>query len=204
MSNEQDINQRLLQQSSTFNSQVIDDIQSKAELGRYRMRGYGTLRQRTWATFDDLTFIPSTLTRIPLEGYRERCKTKTILGSRYAKKPIELEIPIMITGMSWGALSFNAKVALAKGAAKVGSSNTTGDGGMLPAERENSKVLIYEVLPSRYGINVHDLLSADGIELTIGQGAKPGTGGLLLGSKVRESIAGQRDLPIGVDQRSPA
>ena len=167
MSNEQDINQRLLQQSSTFNSQVIDDIQSKAELGRYRMRGYGTLRQRTWATFDDLTFIPSTLTRIPLEGYRERCKTKTILGSRYAKKPIELEIPIMITGMSWGALSFNAKVALAKGAAKVGSSNTTGDGGMLPAERENSKVLIYEVLPSRYGINVHDLLSADGIELTI-------------------------------------
>ena len=204
MSNEQDINQRLLQQSSTFNSQVIDDIQTKAELGRYRMRGYGTLRQRTWATFDDLTFIPSTLTRIPLEGYRERCKTKTILGSRYAKKPIELEIPIMITGMSWGALSFNAKVALAKGAAKVGSSNTTGDGGMLPAERENSKVLIYEVLPSRYGINVHDLLSADGIELTIGQGAKPGTGGLLLGSKVRESIAGQRDLPIGVDQRSPA
>ena len=204
MFNEQDINQRLLQQSSTFNSQVIDDIQSKAELGRYRMRGYGTLRQRTWATFDDLTFIPSTLTRIPLEGYRERCKTKTILGSRYAKKPIELEIPIMITGMSWGALSLNAKVALAKGAAKVGSSNTTGDGGMLPAERENSRVLIYEVLPSRYGINVHDLLSADGIELTIGQGAKPGTGGLLLGSKVRESIAGQRDLPIGVDQRSPA
>ena len=88
----------------------------------------------------------------------------------------------MITGMSWGALSFNAKVALAKGATQVGSSNTTGDDGMLPAEREHSRILIYEVLPSRYGINVHDLLSADGIELTIGQGAKPGTGGLLLGS----------------------
>ena len=110
----------------------------------------------------------------------------------------------MITGMSWGALSFNAKVALAKGAAAAGSSNTTGDGGMLLAERENSRTLIYEVLPSRYGINVHHMRMADAIELTIGQGAKPGTGGLLLGSKVSDRIAEQRDLPIGVDQRSPA
>ena len=184
--------------------EVIDDIQAKAELGRYRMRGYGTLRERKWATFDDLTFIPCTLTRIPLEGYRERCSTKTILGSRFASKPIELDTPIMITGMSWGALSYNAKVALAKGANTVGSSNTTGDGGMLMAERENSKTLIYEVLPSRYGVDVHHLQMADGIELTIGQGAKPGTGGLLLGSKVSDNIAGQRDLPLGVDQRSPA
>jgi glutamate synthase domain-containing protein 2 len=110
----------------------------------------------------------------------------------------------MITGMSWGALSYNAKVALARGAAAVGSSNTTGDGGMLAAERENSKTLICEVLPSRYGINIHDMRKADAIELTVGQGAKPGTGGLLLGSKVSEIIARQRDLPVGVDQRSPA
>ena len=110
----------------------------------------------------------------------------------------------MIAGMSWGALSYNAKVALAKGANIVGSSNTTGDGGMLMAEREHSRTLIYEVLPSRYGIDVHHLRVADGIELTIGQGAKPGTGGLLLGSKVLDTIAEQRDLPIGVDQRSPA
>jgi len=74
---------------------------------------------------------------------------------------------------------------------------------MLPAERENSRVLIYEVLPSRYGINVHHLRQADAIELTIGQGAKPGTGGLLLGSKVSDEIARMRDLPSGVDQRSP-
>jgi glutamate synthase domain-containing protein 2 len=195
---------RIIQQSGTYNARVMEDIQSKAELGRYRMRGFGILRERTWATFDDLTFIPSTLTRIPLEGYRERCETKTVLGTRFAAKPIELDVPIMITGMSWGALSYNAKVALAKGAAQVGSSNTTGDGGMLQAEREHSNVLIYEVLPSRYGMNVHDLLSADGIELTIGQGAKPGTGGLLLGSKVMGEVAAQRDLPVGVDQRSPA
>src|SRR2546422_1096606 len=75
---------------------------------------------------------------------------------------------------------------------------------MLMAERENSKTLVYEVLPSRYGINVHHLRMADGIELTVGQGAKPGTGGLLLGSKVSATIAQQRDLPVGVDQRSPA
>jgi glutamate synthase domain-containing protein 2 len=134
----------------------------------------------------------------------KKCSTRTVLGTRYAAKPVELEIPIMITGMSWGALSYNAKVALAKGAASVGSSNTTGDGGMLPAERKHSRTLIYEVLPSRYGINVHDMRTADAVELTIGQGAKPGTGGLLLGSKVSETIARQRDLPIGVDQRSPA
>jgi glutamate synthase domain-containing protein 2 len=75
---------------------------------------------------------------------------------------------------------------------------------MLPAERENSRTLIYEVLPSRYGINVHHLRQADAVELTIGQGAKPGTGGLLLGSKVSDEIARMRDLPPGVDQRSPA
>src|SRR5713101_4843951 len=140
---------RTLRPSGTFQPEVIEDIQAKAESGLYRMRGYGMLRPRTWATFDDLTFLPCSLTRIPLEGYREKCVTKTVLGKRFAKRPIELDIPVMITGMSWGALSHNAKVALAKGAAAVGSSNTTGDGGMLKAERENSKTLVYEVLPSR-------------------------------------------------------
>src|SRR5881296_510548 len=193
-----------LQPSALFSLSVIEDIQAKAQTGLYRIRCYGTLRQRRWATFDDLTFLPCSLTRIPLEGYREKCSARTVLGTRFAAKPIELDIPVMITGMSWGALSLNAKAALAKGAARVGSSNTTGDGGMLPAEREHSRTLIYEVLPSRYGINIHDMLQADAIELTIGQGAKPGTGGLLLGSKVSDEIARQRDLPVGVDQRSPA
>ncbi|MBY0524451.1 MAG: FMN-binding glutamate synthase family protein [Gemmataceae bacterium] len=191
------------QPSGTYTPDVIADIQTKAELGRYRIRGFGTLRPRTWATFDDLTFIPCGLTRIPLEGYRESCSTKTVLGTRYASKPIQLDIPVMITGMSYGALSHNAKVALSRGARMAGGSSTTGDGGMLPAERENARVLIYEVLPSRYGINIHHLRQADAIELTIGQGAKPGTGGLLLGSKVSPEIAKMRDLPPGVDQRSP-
>ncbi len=192
------------QPSGIFAPGVIEEIQRKAATGLYQIRGYGTLRERRWATFDDLTFLPCTLTRIPLEGYREKCNTKVRLGTRFARKPVALDIPVMITGMSWGALSYHAKVALAKGAATVGSSNTTGDGGMLMAEREHSRSLIYEVLPSRYGINVHHMRMADAIELTIGQGAKLGTGGLLLGSKVSDRIAEQRDLPIGVDQRSPA
>src|SRR5215467_1114830 len=167
-----------LQTSGIFAPGIIDDIQAKAASGLYAMRGFGTLRKRCWPTFDDLTFLPCSLTRIPLEGYREKCSTKTVLGTRFAKKPIELDIPVMITGMSWGALSYNAKVSLAEGARRVGSSTTTGDGGMLAAEREHARTLIYEVLPSRYGLDVHHLRAADAIKLTIGQGAKPGTGGL--------------------------
>jgi glutamate synthase domain-containing protein 2 len=192
-----------MERSGTFTPGVIEDIQIKAELARYRIRGFGILRPRTWATFDDLTFVPCTLTRIPLEGYREKCQTKTVLGSRFASRPIELDIPLMVTGMSYGALSRNAKAALSRGARMAGTSTTTGDGGMLDVERTESRVMIYEVLPSRYGIDVRHLRQADAIELTIGQGAKPGTGGLLLGSKVSDEIAAIRDLPPGVDQRSP-
>ncbi|HEV2381506.1 MAG TPA: FMN-binding glutamate synthase family protein [Terriglobia bacterium] len=193
----------VIRTSRVWSPETVEDIQAKAELGRYRIQGFSTLRHKPLPSFDDLTFIPCSLTRIPLEGYREKCSTRTVLGTRFAKKPVELEIPVMITGMSFGALSYNAKVALAQGASRAGTSTTTGDGGMLPAEREHSKTLIYEVLPTRYGINVHHMKVADAIELTIGQGAKPGTGGLLLGSKVSKQIADMRDLPEGVDQRSP-
>ena len=192
-----------VERSGTFSAGVIEDIQIKAELARYRIRGFGILRPRTWSTFDDLTFVPATLTRIPLEGYREKCSTKTVLGTRFAKKPIELEIPLMVTGMSFGALSRNARTALARGARIAGTSTTTGDGGMLDVERSESRVVVCEVLPSRYGVNIQHLRQADALELTIGQGAKPGTGGLLLGSKVSPEIARLRDLPPGVDQRSP-
>src|SRR5438034_11557045 len=117
----------VLQRSGTFSPEVMDDIHAKAELGRYRIRGFGTLRERRWATFDDLTFLPCSLTRIPLEGYREKCSTKTVLGTRFAKTPIELDIPVMITGMSWRALSYNAAVALARGAPTLARSSAPGD-----------------------------------------------------------------------------
>ena len=187
--------------SGTFTPAVIEDIQIKAELARYRIRGFGSLRPRTWATFDDLTFIPGTLTRIPLEGYREACSTRTVLGTRFAAQPLELEIPLMVTGMSFGALSRNAKAGAGAGAGMAGTSTTTGDGGMLDVERTESRVLVYEVLPSRYGIDVRHLRQADAIELTIGQGAKPGTGGLLLGL---EGLGRDRPAPRPAARRRSA
>ncbi len=187
--------------SATFSPEVIEDIQIKAELGHYRMRGWGTLKRVP--NFDDLTFVPSSLSRVPLEGYREKCSTRTVLGGRHGARPVVLETPITITGMSYGALSRNAKVALAMAATRVGISTTTGDGGMLEAERAASRLLVYQILPSRYGFNIHHMRQADAIEICIGQGAKPGTGGVLLGEKVSAEIAGIRDLPVGVDQRSP-
>ncbi|MBD2771281.1 FMN-binding glutamate synthase family protein [Iningainema tapete] len=192
---------RILSNSSTFTPEVIHAIQERAELGRYAIRGFGAFRHVP--RFDDLVFLTASLTRLPLEGYREKCDTKTVLGKRYAKRPMELEIPITIAGMSFGALSRNAKVALGQAATSMGTSTTTGDGGMLPEEREASKMLVYQCLPSRYGFNPKDLKKADAIEIVVGQGAKPGGGGLLLGQKVNSTVAGMRTLPEGVDQRSP-
>ena len=191
----------LIRESFFYAPEIIEDIQAKAELGRYRLRGYGTLRKLP--SFDDLTFITSGLSRVPLEGYRESCSTKTTIGARNASEPLELETPIYITGMSYGALSKTAKVALGKAASSIGTMTVTGDGGMLLEEREASNLLMYQVLPSRYGFNPDHLKQADALEIVIGQGAKPGTGGLLMGLKVSKTIADQRELPVGIDQRSP-
>lgn len=192
---------RLLRPAGVWRPEIIEDIQTKAQLGRYRIQGFSTYRRLPG--FDDLVFVPCELSRVPLEGYRERCETRTVLGTRFAKKPIILDRPITIAGMSYGALSRNAKVALGRAATKAGVSTTTGDGGMLEDERAASRILVYQVLPSRYGFNPDHLEAADAVEVVIGQGAKPGTGGVLLGSKVSEVIAEQRTLPVGVDQRSP-
>jgi len=106
------------------------------------------------------------------------------------------------TGLSFGALSAPAKEALGRGASEVGTSTTTGDGGMTAEEREHSETLVYQLLPSRYGMNPDDLRKADAIEVVVGQGAKPGGGGMLLGHKISDRVAAMRDLPRGIDQRS--
>ncbi|HTX00539.1 MAG TPA: FMN-binding glutamate synthase family protein [Acidimicrobiales bacterium] len=186
--------------SYTFPPEVIGQIQQMAELGRYEIRGWGA--QRRLPSFDDLVFLTASLTRYPLEGYRERCDTATVLGTRFASRPLELDIPITIAGMSFGALSAHAKQALGRAATAVGTSTTTGDGGMTPEERKASRLLVYQCLPSRYGFNLDDLRAADAIEVVIGQGAKPGGGGMLLGQKVSERVAAMRTLPPGIDQRS--
>jgi methylamine---glutamate N-methyltransferase subunit C len=187
-------------ESATFDRNVIHEIQRAAREGIYDIRGWGA--KRALPHFDDLLFLGASMSRYPLEGYRERCDTDVVVGTRFAKRPIELKIPITIAGMSFGALSAQAKEALGRGATAMGTSTTTGDGGMTPEEREHSETLVYQLLPSRYGMNPDDLRRADAIEVVVGQGAKPGGGGMLLGHKISDRVAEMRDLPKGIDQRS--
>ncbi len=194
------VDPRNLRESATFTPTVIAEIQRAAREGLYEIRGFGG--KRYLPTFDDLVFLGASVSRYPLEGYRESCDTNVVLGTRYAKKPIELKIPVTIAGMSFGALGANAKTALGRAATAMGTSTTTGDGGMTSEEREASELLVYQVLPSRYGLNPDDLRRADAIEVVVGQGAKPGGGGMLLGLKITERVAGMRTLPKGIDQRS--
>ncbi len=187
-------------QSWTFSNDVNAEIRRAAATGIYDIRGGGS--KRKLPHFDDLLFLGASISRYPLEGYREKCATDVWLGTRHAKKPIHLEIPVTIAGMSFGALSGPAKEALGRGATLAGTSTTTGDGGMTEEERGHSKTLIYQYLPSRYGMNPDDLRRADAIEIVVGQGAKPGGGGMLLGQKISDRVAQMRNLPKGIDQRS--
>ncbi|RNF34710.1 FMN-binding glutamate synthase family protein [Paracoccus methylarcula] len=192
--------QTLPRQNWTFSNEINSEIRRAAATGIYDIRGGGA--KRRVPHFDDLLFLGASISRYPLEGYREKCDTSVVLGTRFAKKPIELKIPITIAGMSFGALSANAKEALGRGATMAGTSTTTGDGGMTDEERGHSEKLVYQYLPSRYGMNPDDLRRADAIEVVVGQGAKPGGGGMLLGQKITERVAGMRNLPVGIDQRS--
>jgi methylamine---glutamate N-methyltransferase subunit C len=187
-------------QSWTFSNDVNAEIRRAAATGIYDIRGGGS--KRRLPHFDDLLFLGASISRYPLEGYREKCATDVWLGTRHAKNPIHLEIPVTIAGMSFGALSGPAKEALGRGATLAGTSTTTGDGGMTEEERGHSKTLVYQYLPSRYGMNPDDLRRADAIEIVVGQGAKPGGGGMLLGQKISDRVAMMRNLPKGIDQRS--
>ncbi len=186
--------------SVIFSDDVNAEIRRAATTGIYSIRGGGT--KRALPHFDDLVFPGASMSRYPLEGYRERCDTEVILGTRFAKNPIKIDIPITIAGMSFGALSGPAKEALGRGATIAGTSTTTGDGGMTDEERNHSKYLVYQYLPSRYGMNPSDLRRCDAIEIVVGQGAKPGGGGMLLGQKISNRVAQMRCLPEGIDQRS--
>ena len=186
--------------SATFDRYTISEIQRAAATGIYDIRGGGA--KRRVPHFDDLLFLGASVSRYPLEGYREKCGTDVVLGSRFAKKPIHLKTPVTIAGMSFGALSSTAKEALGRGASAAGTSTTTGDGGMTNEERTHSSTLVYQYLPSRYGMNPDDLRRADAIEIVVGQGAKPGGGGMLLGQKISKRVAEMRTLPEGIDQRS--
>ena len=153
-------------------------------------------------SFDELIFLPAQLAKRPVDYYREKISSKTIVG-KLSQKPIELETPIIIGAMSFGALSKEAKIALAKGSAMAKTLANTGEGGMLPEEREFSKFLIVQYSTGRFGISEEILKKADAIEIKIGQGAKPGMGGLLPKEKLTEEIIKIRNVAKDKDVHSP-
>src|ERR671919_766624 len=136
--------------SATFDPHSVAEIHRAAQTGIYDIRGAGA--KRRVPHFDDLLFLGASVSRYPLEGYREKCGTDVWLGTRFAEKPIHIKIPITIAGMSFGSLSAQAKEALGRGATIMGTSTTTGDGGMTEEERHHSKILVYQVLPSLDGM----------------------------------------------------
>jgi glutamate synthase domain-containing protein 2 len=154
-------------------------------------------------SFDDLVFVPAQLAKKPVDYFKEKISSTTIIGKR-SKKPIKLETPIIIAAMSFGALSKEAKIALAKASTIARTIANTGEGGVLPEEREFAKYLIVQYSTGRFGISEDILKKADVIEIKIGQGAKPGQGGLLPKEKLTEEIAKVRNVPMGKDVHSPA
>jgi glutamate synthase domain-containing protein 2 len=187
-------------QHGIWNAETIAEIDYKAGYGKHRIRGCGATRYMP--TFDDLMILPSQLTRMAIDTYREPCETRTVLGKRSATKPLVIETPIMIAGMSYGALSKEAKIALAKATALTGTVISNGEGGLLPEERQFSYRQSVQVLPSRFGFSKRNIEVADMLEFLVGIGAKPGLSGHLMGEKITEEIAEFRQLPIGIDLHS--
>ena len=188
-----------LRESALFDRNAIHEIHRMAREGIYDIRGFGA--KRKVPHFDDLLFLGASVSRYPLEGYREKCATDVTLGTRFAKNPIQLDIPITIAGMSFGALSAPAKEALGRGASAMGTQHHHRRRRDAARGARALDKLVYQMLPSRYGMNPDDLRRADAIEVVVGQGAKPGGGGMLIGQKISDRVAEMRDLPEG---RRPA
>src|SRR5262245_4164052 len=127
-------------ESATFDRHAIAEIHRAAATGIYGIRGFGA--KRRLPHFDDLLFLGASISRYPLEGYREKCGTDVTLGTRFAKKPITLKIPITIAGMSFGSLSAPAKEALGRGASAGGTPTTPGEGGVTEGERQASSLTV--------------------------------------------------------------
>lgn len=190
-----------LDAGAIYSKQTIEDIHTKAQTGNYKIRGFG--RSKDVPKFDDIVILPAQASIAPVDKYREPCNTKVKLGTRFAKKPLEADTPVLIGGMSFGALSKEAKLGLAKGSAMVGSVANTGEGGMLPEERELSEKLVVQYSSGRFGVSAKYLNAGDAVEVKIGQGAKPGMGGHLMAEKVSPEVAKIREIPEGTDALSP-
>lgn len=153
-------------------------------------------------SWDHILLMGGQLAHPPLQDKAE-VDTTTIIGKQ-AKKPMILDHAVYVSHMSFGALSKEAKTALAIGSAAVHTAQCSGEGGILPVEMENSYRYIFEYVPNKYSVTDENLRNSDAIEIKIGQGSKPGMGGHLPGEKVTEEIAAIRNKPLGQDVISPS
>lgn len=190
-----------IQMDTTWTKSIYDEIIYKSSTGKHIVRGTGA--HKHFPDFDDLVFLNAQTSRPPIDGYREPCDTAVSLGKKDGPK-LNLGVPIVIGAMSFGSLSKEAKISIAKAASKFGIAVNTGEGGILPEERENASILIAQYASGRFGISARALQSADAIEIKIGQGAKAGQGGLLLSEKVSAEISVIRGIPLGTDAVSPS
>ena len=152
--------------------------------------------------WEDILILGAQLDPPPLLS-GEEVDAVTIIG-KHAKKPMVLENPVYISHMSFGALSREAKIALAKGSAMAKTAMCSGEGGILKEEMDAAYKYIFEYVPNLYSVTPDNLKAADAIEIKIGQGTKPGLGGHLPGDKVTDEIAAVRGKPVGMDIHSPS
>ena len=199
------------QPSATTNSEAVESkvsyIQELAKNGLSKFGHHGPMGamgvpRRELPSWDDIQFITAQLARMPLLD-DEKVETKTVIGPN-AKKPLELDIPIFVSDMSYGALSEEAKLALAKGAELAGTGICSGEGGMLPEEQEANSRYFYELASARFGFSMEKVAKCQAFHFKGGQAAKTGTGGHLPGHKVTKKIAKVRGLNVGDDAVSPA
>ena len=182
------------------NYRYMKEIHEMAVTGKSAIEAMGT--QMKMPDWDDVLVLGAQLNPMPLDEHAQ-VSLKTVIGKQ-AKKPMVLDMPVYISHMSFGALSRETKIALAKGSAAAGTAMCSGEGGILPEEKEAAYKYIFEYVPNLYSVTDENLKTSDAIEIKIGQGTKPGMGGHLPGGKVTPEIAQIRNKPLGEDVISPS
>jgi len=188
--------------SDYWNAKVQEDIFIKAQIGRYRIRGYGGARELPHLS--DLAFRKDLSSAGNDLGVLSRVAMATEIGGINGATPLKLSMPVMVAPMSYGALSASTKRAIGMASTLSGIAENTGEGGMSDAQRGAAEQLIFQMLGGRLGWNIHDMQRANGLEIYISQGAKPGLGGQLMAKKVTPELARIRGIPAGIDLRSPS
>ncbi len=188
--------------SEYWSPKVQEDVYIKSQIGRYRVRGYGGARELPHLS--DLAFAKDIPRAGEVADPVSRVGMRTLIGGKNGATPLDLSMPVMIAPMSYGAISRSTKQAVGMASSLSGIAENTGEGGMSDAQRDAAKQLIFQCLGGRLGWNIHDMKRANGLEIYISQGAKPGFGGQLMAKKVTKELAAIRGIPHGIDLRSPS